>query len=171
MIWLVAACVALGIVYLARGAKTAGDLLIPALSLVVAAALFAAFIVWLSEDSGRTGKPQAEPQSSSSITPEQLVLVDPRIVQGTPKTAYHVTGTIRNDSAAVLDYFTLAVTMKDCPEGACTVLGDDTALILIRVAPGQTQVFRTTLTFPDQTLSPPKALTWDFRIENVRAAR
>ncbi len=172
MFWIIPALAGLLVVYLAARFSRFQRFAEPALTVAVAAGLIAAFVVWFTDDSGKAKAPVPESTTSKAeIIPEQIALTDPVVAQGTPATTHHLTAVIRNNSALGLDSFTLVVTMRDCPNDVCTAIGEDDALILARLGPGQSQTIRTTLTFPVSQLSPPTAVRWAYRIEKIRTAR
>lgn len=173
MVWFVIALIiAVGTVWLIRGSKNPGGLVLPSLSIAIALTLVSAFVIWLNEGSGRTGEPAPLPDTSQPlIAADDLSLTDVDVVQGSPRTSYRLTGTLTNNGSARLDSIALTVIMQDCPDDVCTVLAEDTALVLARIPPGATQAVSTPLTFPVPRLGPPQALRWDYRIGDIRASR
>lgn len=173
MIWFVIALViAFSIVWLIRGSKNPGGLVLPGLTFAIALTLLSAFVIWFYEGSGRTGAPASTQNDSQAlIAPEELSLTGVEVLQGSPKTSYRLTGTLTNNGSARLDSIHVTVIMQDCPDDVCTVLAEDTALILARIPPGQSQSISTPLTFPAPRLGPPAALRWDYRIGDIRASR
>jgi len=172
MIWIIPALAGLLIVYLAARFSRFRRFAEPVVTLAVAAGLIAAFVVWWTDDSAKTmTEDPAIVVTDPVVTPEDIALTGLAIVQGTPKTTHHLSAVIRNKSAIGIDYFTLVVTMQDCPNEVCTTIGADEALILARLGPGQSQPIRTTLIFPVSPLSPPTAIRWQYRIEKIRTAR
>ncbi len=83
---------------------------------------------------------------------------------------FRVRGTAANASDVTLEYFRLTVTLEDCPQDACTRIGEDTALILLRVPGGQNRPFETFLTFPYRPDEAPTAPKWTYRVSEVRGA-
>lgn len=173
MIWFVIALViAFSTVWLIRGSRNPGGLVLPGLTFAIALTLMSAFVIWLYEDSGRTGVPARQPEENGSlISADELELTGVEVVQGTPRTSYRLSATLTNNGSARLDSVDLTVIMQDCPDGVCTVLAEDTALVLARIPPGQSQSISTPLTFPVPRLGPPQALTWDYQIGDIRASR
>lgn len=172
MFWIIPALAGLLVVYLAARFSRFRRFAEPIVSLAVAVGLIVAVIVWATDGSRDT--PVAEPAGTaaiSAILPENIAVTDLVVAQGSPATTHHLSATIRNNSDLGLDYFTLVVTMQDCPNDVCTQIGQDEALVLARLGPGQSQSIRTTLTFPLSPLSPPTAIRWDYRIEKIRTAR
>jgi hypothetical protein len=172
MFWIIPALAGLLVVYLAARFSRFRRFAEPVVSVAVAAALISAVIVWWTD--GSRDIPVSEPENTvaaSGIVPEDIAVTDLVVAQGSPATTHHLTATIRNNSDLGLDYFTLVVTMQDCPNDVCTEIGQDETLVLARLGPGQSQSIRTTLTFPLSPLSPPTAIRWDYRIEKIRTSR
>ncbi|OJF93286.1 hypothetical protein [Pararhizobium antarcticum] len=172
MIWIIPAFAGLLIVYLAARFSRFRRFAEPIVTLAVAVGLIAAFIVWLTDDSAKSTADQPEIVATEPVVaPGAIALTDLSIAQGTPATTHNLTAMIRNDSTLGIDYFTLVVTMQDCPNEVCTTIGEDEALILARLGPGQSQQIRTTLIFPVSPLSPPTAIRWQYRFEKIRTAQ
>ena len=66
--------------------------------------------------------------------------------------------------------FRLDVVLSDCPGGTCREVGRDSALVVLRVLPGESQPFSTFAVFPGMDLTPVTAPQWDFGLRDVRAA-
>ncbi|WEZ83024.1 hypothetical protein P6U16_19200 [Rhizobium sp. 32-5/1] len=172
MIWIIPALAGLLVVYLAARFSRFRRFSEPVVSVAVAAGLISAFIVWWTDDAGKA--PIKEPQNTvaiSAILPENIAITDLVVAQGSPATTHHLSATIRNNSNLGLDYFTLVVTMQDCPNDVCMQIGQDEALVFARLGPGQSETIRKTLTFRVSSLSPPTAVRWGYRIEKIRTTR
>ncbi len=172
MIWIIPAIAGLLVVYLAARFSRFRRFAEPIVSLAVAAALLSAFVIWWTDGSRRAPVPEPENAVTiATIAPEDIAVTDLVVAQGTPATSYNLSATIRNNSNLGLDYFTLVVTMQDCPGDVCTLIGQDETLVFARLGPGQSETVRKTLTFRLSQLSPPTAVRWDHRIEKIRTTR
>ncbi len=170
MLWLVA-LVGVAIVYLAARFSRFRRWAEPILSVAVAIALLSAFIVWIS-DRGERKAQAPEPVATVPAVPaaKNISLGDMTFEQSQPERSFRLRGTITNNGATPLEYFRLSVTLEDCPQDACTKIGDDTALVLSRVPVGQARPFETFLTFPSregESLTTPK---WTYQVLEVRGA-
>jgi hypothetical protein len=169
MIWIFPALAGLLIVYFAMRSSRFQRFAEPTLSILVAFGLLSAFFVWIREDNSATTRNEPPPFSRVQpvIPPEDIVLERLTFARNRPDTSYRVTGTVLNKSDFNINYFRLAVTLEDCPANTCKSVGDDTALILARLAPGQSQNFETFFTFPSPFGVEPSAPKWSYRITEV----
>jgi hypothetical protein len=172
MIWIFPALAGLLIVYFAMRSSRFQHFAEPVLSLIVAAGLVAAFVIWINEgDNAPNAETTPEKQQvQPALTPEDVSVEGLTFTRNRPDTSYRATGTVANKSGFNLDYFRLAVTLEDCPEGQCRTLGEDTALILARIPAGQSQrqSFETFFTFPNPYGVEPTAPKWSYRVTEVR---
>jgi len=170
MIWIFPAVAGLLIVYFAMRSSRFRRFAEPVLSILVALGLVSAFVVWMRDGSGESNDANPPPFTKSGpvISPQELVLEGLTFTRNRPDTSYRVTGTISNKSAANLTNFNLTVTLQDCPGNICTVVGEDTALILARVPAGREQTFETFFTFPNRFGVEPAAPKWTTQISNIR---
>lgn len=172
MFWIIPALAGLLVVYLAARFSRFRRFAEPIVSLAVAAALLSAIVVWWTDGSRSAAVPKPENAVAvPAILPDDIAVTDFVVVQGSPATSHNLSATIQNNSDLGLDYFTLVVTMQDCPNDVCTLIGQDEALVFARLGPGQSETIRKTLTFPVSPLSPPTAVRWDYRLEKIRTTR
>ncbi|MCA1404597.1 hypothetical protein I6F26_10660 [Ensifer sp. IC3342] len=169
MLWLIVLLVAVAIVYLAARYSRFRNRAELVLTIAVALGLTVAFVIWLSER-GNQQAPAPEPSRPAGLATEDIALESMTFERNQSERSYRVRGTVRNSSALALEYFRLTVTLEDCPDGACEPIGDDTALILVRVPGGQSRSFETFLTFPFREGEPPTAPKWTYEVSEVRGA-
>ncbi|ASY57257.1 hypothetical protein [Sinorhizobium sp. CCBAU 05631] len=169
MLWVIALLLGLVIVYLAARYGRFRSWVEPVLSIAVAVGLAAAFLIWLSESTPEPAAPAPFPPPAG-IVPSDIVLENLAFERNQSKRSYRLHGTARNTSAITLEYFRLTVTLEDCSAGACRRIGDDTALVLVRVPGGETRPFETFLTFPFRPDEIPKAPRWSYRIVEAKSA-
>ncbi|PST22236.1 hypothetical protein C7U60_13455 [Mesorhizobium plurifarium] len=170
MAWLIALPLGLAIVYLAARYGRFRSWIEPVLSIAVALGLSAAFLVWLNETTPEDVPAPAPSQSASGLTVADVMLQDMTFEPNQSERTYRVRGTAANAAEATLEYFRLTVTLEDCPQGACRRIGDDTALILLRVPGGQSRPFETVLTFPFRPDEAPTAPKWSYRVSEVKGS-
>lgn len=159
------AVVAVAILYLAVRYKKFQSWVEPVLTIAVAMGLAVALLLWFTDN--RSVAPEPAPPANT-IAPQEIELSDLQFAPGQPATSYRVTGTITNKSAVALQSFRLDITLADCPGEPCRSLGTDSALIIARVPPGQTQPFTTFAVFTGSDLVPVKAPHWSWSISDVR---
>ena len=166
-----ATIVALAIVYGALRSSRFARLAEPVLSVLVALVLLAAFVIWATGDqrSARDPQPPLRPSQSARITPSEVELDRLAFTRGSPINNFTVTGQITNRSAAVLDYFTFVASLEDCAASPCRPIGEDSALVLARLAPGESRDLRLVLTLPLPASPLSSALRWTTRVEAIRA--
>jgi hypothetical protein len=169
MLWVLALFLGLAIVYLAARYGRFRSWVEPVLSIAVAVGLAAAFLIWLSESKPEPPAPAPSPRPAG-LAPADIVLDDLAFQPNQSERSYRLRGTASNTSAIALEYFRLTVTLEDCPESGCRRIGDDTALVLVRVPGGETRPFETFLTFPFRPDETPKAPKWSYRIVEARGA-
>ncbi|WP_026618994.1 hypothetical protein M728_002139 [Ensifer sp. WSM1721] len=170
MLWLVALPLGVALVYLAARYGRFRSWLEPVLSIAVALALTAAFLVWLSEGTPEQPPAPAPTPAATGLAVSDILLENMSFEPNQSRRSYRVRGTVANTSDVALEYFRLTVTLEDCPQGTCRRIGDDTALILVRVPGGQSRPFETFLTFPFRLDEPPTAPKWSYRVSAVRGA-
>ncbi|KQS79450.1 hypothetical protein ASG25_13085 [Rhizobium sp. Leaf384] len=173
MVWILLAGASLLIVGLAIRNPRFRRIAEPALSVLVAIGLISAFVVWRMDDNARPRDPVSPVTADrpvDRIAPTEIRLENLTFEKSTPASSYVVTATIHNDSAAFLDYFTLDVTLDDCPGGACRTIGRDDALVIARISPGHSAALRTTLVFPSPKTGPPDAPRWTATIVKIQSS-
>ena len=160
------AVVAVAILYLALRYKRFESWVEPVLTIVVAIGFAVALILWLTDN--RTAVPQPV-QPATSLVPEDVTLTQMQFVAGQPATSYRVSGVITNGAEVTIQSFRLTVDLANCPGGVCTPVGTDTALIILRVLPGQSEPFSTFAVFPRSDLRPVTDPRWAWSVSEVRA--
>ncbi|CAN7430969.1 hypothetical protein [Pararhizobium sp. LjRoot238] len=168
MIWIFPALAGLLIIYFAMRSSRFQHFAEPVLSLMVAAGLIVAFVIWINEggNPSDTETDRSIPQARPS--PEDIAVEGLAFEPNRTDTSYRATGTVVNKSSFNLDYFRLAVTLEDCPKNQCRTLGEDTALVLARIPAGRSQSFETFFTFPNRYGVEPTAPKWSYRVTEVR---
>lgn len=169
MIWAFAVAAA-AILYLALRFRRFQSWVEPVLTIVVAIGLASALLIWFVEDrtpSGTAATPNATVQALSA---DGVELSEMQAGAGQTKTSFRVTGRIANKGSQPMQSFRLDVVLSDCPGGTCREVGRDSALIVLRVLPGESQPFSTFAVFPGIDLNPVTAPEWDFGVREVRAA-
>lgn len=167
MIWAFAVAAA-AILYLALRFRRFRSWVEPVLTLVVAIGLASALFIWFVDEQAPSGPVTP---ATPALTVDSVALSDMQASTGSTKTSYRVTGRITNNGAAPMQSFRLDVVLSDCPQGACRAVGRDSAFIVLRVLPGQSQDFSTFAVFPGSELAPVTAPEWDFGVREVRAVR
>lgn len=170
MAWLVALPLGLAIVYLAARYGRFRNWIEPVLSIAVALGLSIAFLVWLNESAPDEVPAPVPAEPAQGLTAADIMLQDMAFEPSQTRRSYRVRGTAANASDTTLEYFRLTVTLEDCPQGACRRIGDDTALILLRLQAGQSRPFETFLTFPYRPDEAPIAPKWSYRVSEIRGA-
>lgn len=170
MLWLIALALGVAIVYLAVRYGRFRNWVEPVLSVAVALGLAAAFLIWLSEGTPEQAPPPQPTRTAAGLSESDVVLRNLTFEPNEARRSYRVRGTIENTSAIALEYFRLTVTLEDCPDGTCRRIGDDTALILLRVPAGQSRPFETFLTFRFRADEAPVAPKWTYQVSQVRGA-
>lgn len=144
----------------------------PVLSVLVALLLLSAFIVWLN-DGTDTQRDPATPLAPASgqvqIEAKDIALIDLAFTPIQPAGSYVASGTVRNDSAAFLDYFDLDVRLEDCATEPCRAVGRDQALVIARLPPGRSVPLKVTLVFPFRQGEPPQAPRFTATAGRIRA--
>lgn len=168
MIWIIPALAGILIVYFAMRSSRFRHLAEPVLSVMVAIGLGIAFVVWMTDDNRKPSQDPAETERPAPvITAEQLVLEDLGFERNGTDLSFKATGSVRNTSDAFLDYFKLTAILEDCAETPCRLIGEDTALILARVPPGESHAISTFFTFPNRLGAAPRTPRWTTRIDSV----
>lgn len=173
MLWISLAIASLVVVALAVWDQRFRKMAEPALSVLVAVGLISAFVVWWTDDNARPNEPLSPVTADrpvATIADNQVRLDNLTFEKSTPASSYVVTGMIHNDSTAFLDYFTLDVTLDDCPDGTCRTIGRDDALIIARIPPGQSAALRTSLVFPAPRTGPPETPRWTTAIVKIQSS-
>ncbi len=161
MIWAFAVAAA-AILYLALRFRRFRSWVEPALTVVVA------LLIWFVDEQAPSGPVTP---ATPALTADSIMLSDMQATAGQTATSYRVTGGAANNGTVPLQSFRLDVVLSDCPKGACREVGRDSALIVLRVLPGQSQTFSTFAVFPGIDLDPVTAPEWDFGVRDVRAVR
>ena len=169
MIWAFAV-VAAAILYLALRFRRFQSWVEPVLTIVVAIGLTAALLIWFVEERAPSGDVAAPDATPPALSADNLVLSGMEASLGQTKTSYRITGQLANKGDVPLQSFRLDVVLSDCPNGTCREVGRDSALIVLRVLPGQSQPFTTFAVFPGSDLNPVTTPQWDFGVRDVRAA-
>ncbi|AFL53107.1 hypothetical protein ABIE78_000999 [Sinorhizobium fredii] len=169
MLWVIALLLGLTIVYLAARYGRFRSWVEPALSIAVAVGLAAAFLIWLSESTPEPPEPAPSPMPAG-LAASDIELENLTFERNQSERSYRLRGTARNTSALTLEYIRLTVTLEDCPEAGCKPIGDDTALVLVRIPGGETRPFETFLTFPFRPDEAPRAPKWSYRIVEAKGA-
>lgn len=168
MLWLIALPLAVAIVYLAARYGRFRNWVEPVLSIAVALGLAAAFLIWLSESIPDEAPAPQSRRTSVGLTASDIVLQEVTFEPNQAERSYRVRGAIDNTSDITLEYLRLTVTLEDCPDDTCRRIGDDTALILVRVPGGESRPFETFFTFPYRADEAPVAPKWSYRVSEVR---
>ncbi len=167
MIWAFAVAAA-AILYLALRFRRFRSWVEPVLTIVVAIGLASALLIWFVDE--RAPSSPVTP-ATPMLTADSVALSEMQASAGQTKTSYRVTGRLTNNGTAPMQSFRLDVVLSDCPNGACREVGRDSAFIVLRVLPGQSQDFSTFAVFPGSELTPVTAPEWDFGVREVRAVR
>jgi hypothetical protein len=174
MLWILLALAGLAIVVLAARDPRFRKLAEPALSVLVAIGLISAFVIWWNDDNAKPRDPVSPVTQDSKepgIAEANVRLEGLTFTRGTPAGSYVVTGVVHNDGTALLNYFTLVVTLDDCPDEACQTIGSDDALVIARIPPGHSAPLRTTLVLPEPLTGPPVAPRWTTGITKIQSSR
>ncbi|MDQ0321027.1 hypothetical protein QO002_003165 [Pararhizobium capsulatum DSM 1112] len=167
MIWIIPALAGILIVYFAMRSSRFRRFAEPVLSVFVAIGLMVAFVIWLTDDNSNSASKPTTERPAPLITPEQLVLEGLGFERNGTDLSFRATGSVRNTSGAFLDYFKLTAILEDCAETPCRLIGEDTALILARVPPGESQSISTFFTFPNRLGPILRTPRWTTRIDSV----
>jgi hypothetical protein len=168
MIWIFPAIAGLLIVYFAMRSSRFRHFAEPVLSLMVAAGLISAFVIWINDGKSTSIADPETQQIQPALTPQDIALEGMTFARNRPDTSYRATGTVLNKSGFNLEYFRLSVTLEDCPNDQCKTVGQDAALILARIPAGQSQAFETFFTFPNPYGVEPAAPKWSYKVTEVR---
>jgi hypothetical protein len=171
MIWAFAVAAA-AILYLALRFRRFRSWVEPALTVIVAIGLTAALLIWFVDErapSGEADVPAADEAGRPALAAEDVTLSAMQANVGQTKTSYRVTGRLTNEGTVPMQSFRLDVVLSDCPAGTCREVGRDSALIVLRVLPGESADFSTFAVFPGSDLNPVAAPRWDFGVRDVRA--
>ncbi|MDW5313058.1 hypothetical protein [Rhizobium sp. PL01] len=168
MIWIFPAIAGLLIVYFAMRSSRFRHFAEPVLSLMVAAGLISAFVIWINDGKSTSIADPETQQIQPTLTPQDIALEGMTFARNRPDTSYRATGTVLNKSGFNLEYFRLSVTLEDCPNDQCKTVGQDAALILARIPAGQSQAFETFFTFPNPYGVEPAAPKWSYKVTEVR---
>lgn len=169
MIWAFAVAAA-AILYLALRFRRFQSWVEPVLTIVVAIGLAGALLVWFVDERVPSGDAATPGSTAAALTADDVSLSEMQANVGQTKTSYRVTGRLTNNGAAPLQSFRLDMVLSDCPKGACREAGRDSALIVLRVLPGESQTFSTFAVFPGLDLTPVTTPEFDFGVRDVRAA-
>lgn len=169
MIWAFAVAAA-AILYLALRFRRFQSWVEPVLTITVAIGLAVALLIWFVDERAPTGDPATPGTTAAALSADDISLAEMQASVGQTRTSYRVTGRLTNKGAAPLQSFRLDVVLSDCPNGACREAGRDSALIVLRVLPGESQTFSTFAVFPGLDLTPVTTPEFDFGVRDVRAA-
>lgn len=169
MIWAFAVAAA-ATLYLALRFRRFQSWVEPVLTITVAIGLAAAILIWLVDERTPVREPASAAVTTPALTEEVVELSEMQASAGQTKTSYRVTGSITNKGTVPMQSFRLDAVLSDCPGGTCREAGRDSALIVLRVLPGETQPFTTFAVFPGLDLTPVTAPQFDFGVRDVRAA-
>lgn len=168
MIWAFAVAAA-AILYLALRFRRFQSWVEPVLTIVVAIGLASALLIWFVEDRAPTGADATSGPTDSALGADSVDLTEMLANPGQTRTSYRITGRIANKGSAPLQSFRLDVVLSDCPDGTCREVGRDSALIVLRVLPGESAPFSTFAVFPGIDLTPVSTPEWDFGVRDIRA--
>ena len=168
MIWAFAVAAA-AILYLALRFRRFQSWIEPVLTIVVAIGLAAAILIWFVDERAPSGGTIVPAATAPALSAEDVQLSEMQASAGQTKTSYRVTGRIANNGGVPMQSFRLDVVLSDCPGGTCREVGRDSALIVLRVLPGESGTFTTFAVFPGSDLTPVTAPQWDFATRDVRA--
>ena len=168
MIWAFAVAAA-ATLYLALRFRQFRSWVEPVLTITVAIGLAIAILLWFVDK--RSLSPEAGDETVPALTEETVALSDMQASLGQTRTSYRITGTVANKGDVPMQSFRLDVVLSDCPNGACREAGRDSALIVLRVLPGESLPFSTFVVFPGIDLNPVATPKFDFGARDVRAAR
>jgi hypothetical protein len=169
MIWAFAVAAA-AILYLALRFRRFQSWVEPVLTIVVAIGLAGALLVWFVDERAPSSDAATPGSMAAALTADDVSLSEMQANVGQTKTSYRVTGRLTNKGAAPLQSFRLDMVLSDCPNGTCREAGRDSALIVLRVLPGESQTFSTFAVFPGLDLTPVTTPEFDFGVRDVRAA-
>jgi hypothetical protein len=168
MIWAFAVAAA-AILYLALRFRRFQSWVEPVLTIAVALGLASALLIWFVDERAPSGVAVTPNAAAPALGEDMVDLSDMQAAAGQTRTSYRVTGRIANKGAVPMQSFRLDVVLSDCPNGTCREVGRDSALIVLRVLPGESQDFSTFAVFPGSELTPVTTPQWDFGVRNVRA--
>jgi hypothetical protein len=168
MIWAFAVAAA-AILYLALRFRRFQSWVEPALTIVVALGLASALLIWFVDERVPSDEAVTPTSAVPALTEDTVELSEMQAAAGQTKTSFRVTGRIANKGTSPMQSFRLDVVLSDCPNGTCREVGRDSALIVLRVLPGESQAFTTFAVFPGSDLNPVTAPEWDFGARDVRA--
>lgn len=170
MIWAFAVAAA-ATLYLALRFRRFQGWVEPVLTIAMAIGLATAILVWFVDEHTASSPPPAATTVSPALQPADVELADLSFHQGQTKTSYQVKGRVANRGSVPLQSFRLDIVLSDCPDGACREVGRDSALIVGRVLPGETQDFSTFAVFPGSELQPVTVPQWEWSVREPRAYR
>jgi hypothetical protein len=107
----------------------------------------------------------SEQKSHALISASQLNLKD---VTLRPSYAlWEVTGTVTNNSAYTLSDFRMKVTIRDCADESCVVIGEEEVFLWVTVPPAQMRSFKGEVFLRD--MPRPKKMSWSYQIVQTAA--
>ena len=168
MIWAFAVAAA-AILYLALRFRRFQSWVEPVLTLVVAIGLASALLIWFVDERAPSDVAVTPNAATPTLGEDMVDLSEMQAAAGQTRTSYRVTGRIANKGTVPMQSFRLDVVLSDCPNGTCREVGRDSALIVLRVLPGESQDFSTFAVFPGSELTPVTTPQWDFGVRDVRA--
>lgn len=169
MIWAFAVAAA-AVLYLALRFRRFQSWVEPVLTIAVSIGLAAAVLIWFVDERGPSGDTQTPAATTPTLTADMVTLSEMEASTGQTATSFRVTGRISNEGTAPMQSFRLDVVLSDCPGGTCREIGRDSALIVLRVLPGESAAFSTFAVFPGSDFNPATAPEFDYGVRDVRAA-
>ena len=161
--------VAAAILYLALRFRRFQSWVEPVLTITVAIGLAAALLIWFVDERAPADEAVIPSETVPALVADAVILSGMQAVVGQTKTSFRVTGSVANKGTVPMQSFRLDVVLSDCPGGTCREVGRDSALILLRVLPGESQDFSTFAVFPGSDIVPVSTPEWDFGVRDVRA--
>ena len=107
----------------------------------------------------------SEQKSHALISASQLNLKD--VTLRPTYSRWEVTGTVTNNSSYTLRYFRMKVTVRDCPDESCVVIGEEAVFVGAEVPPAQMRSFNGQVFLFD--MPRPKKMSWSFQIVQTAA--
>jgi hypothetical protein len=126
--------------------------------LVIAGLALSVFLMVRSEQISKQ-------KSHALISVSQLNLKD--VTLRPSYTLWEVTGTVTNNSSYTLRDFRMKVTIRDCPDESCVVIGEEEVFLWVEVPPAQMRSFKGEV-FLDH-MPRPKKMSWSYQIVQIAA--
>jgi len=133
--------------------------------------VFVAAALWaLSHNVGLTrSTPENNTASSTELKKEEVKLQDVQISR-TILGGYALSGNVANDSASRLTTISFRLTLKDCQDSNCRIVGQEDTTASVDVPPQQTRAFGSAaIRFSDlPALEPAKNRLWFYSLTSLR---